>query len=338
MKKQLNEVYVVRAIASLMVCIFHVCGSNLFSTGNILKTVSSYGYLGVEMFFILTGFIILYSIPSNYTTSSYGTFISKRLIRIEPPYLISIVLVLILNTVSHSITGKSNTIDPSNILYHLGYLNNFGFGSYISPVYWTLGIEFQFYILIGLLFTLINKRLYAFLLAAFFLNFIPVNNISIISNYLPYFCLGILLFYFKIKKQVKPIVFITLSLVFLFQLLYKFGIPETLISLLTILILIFNGRHNKIIKFFSDISFSLYLTHVIIGGKVINIGLRYATSNWQKYGLAFLAISISIAFAYIFYRIVEKPFFILSKKIKYEKPIKIFSRKNKKLSLSSISS
>jgi peptidoglycan/LPS O-acetylase OafA/YrhL len=326
MKKQLNEVYIIRAIASLMVCFFHVCNVYLFTTHNNLKEICSYGYLGVEMFFILTGFVIIYSIPENYTHKLYTTFLLKRITRIEPPYFISIFLVLFLNTLSHNVTGKPNDIHALNILYHLGYLNNFGFGNYISPIYWTLGIEFQFYFLIGFLIPYLKKHLFPFLLAAFLLQFISINNFQIITNYLPFFCLGIIIYFYKFRKEINSWQFSLLSGIFLIQIYLRLGVPEFIISCLTIVLLLFFNKYNKVIKFFSDISFSLYLTHVIIGGKVINLGLRYVKTDIQKYILLCFAIFCSILCAYLFYRLIEKPFYLLSRKIYYSN--KILKAKN----------
>ncbi|MEO7214811.1 hypothetical protein [Mucilaginibacter sp.] len=45
-----------------------------------------------------------------------------------------------------------------SLLSHLAYLNNFTGAPYINPVYWTLGIEFQFYLFVALAFPVIVSK------------------------------------------------------------------------------------------------------------------------------------------------------------------------------------
>ena len=59
---------------------------------------------------------------------NYLPFLKRRLIRIEPPYLASIILVLVLNYFSHLITGLNNIVEWENVLFHIAYLNNFNLG------------------------------------------------------------------------------------------------------------------------------------------------------------------------------------------------------------------
>jgi peptidoglycan/LPS O-acetylase OafA/YrhL len=54
----LPEVEYIRCFASLGVMIFHMGGKTL--------PVLNYGWLGVEMFFVLSGFIICYTLPAEY--------------------------------------------------------------------------------------------------------------------------------------------------------------------------------------------------------------------------------------------------------------------------------
>ncbi|RZL55313.1 MAG: acyltransferase, partial [Pedobacter sp.] len=104
----------IRAFASLMVAVYHLGGKVL--------PVLNYGWLGVEMFFFLSGFIICWALPLDYSIKKHGyTFIKKRLIRIEPPYIISIVILILLT----SVFEKGVSIDYKNVFLHIGYLNSF---------------------------------------------------------------------------------------------------------------------------------------------------------------------------------------------------------------------
>jgi peptidoglycan/LPS O-acetylase OafA/YrhL len=322
-KAELNEVFLLRGLASIMVCLFHLTlgNSDLLPSSDLLERSFSYGYLGVEIFFILSGYVICYSLPKAFNYSDLGTFFLKRLSRIEPPFVISILLVLVLNYLSHQITELRTDIDIYNLLFHLAYLNNFIDNSYVNVVYWTLGIEFQFYILIGLLFPIIassKAKLITALVFFILLACMPLpKSISVILPYLSFFGIGMMLFSYKLRRQFNFPTFLIISSILLIQIYFYQGFAAAAASLATIFVILFWKYTNRVIRFFSTISFSLYLIHVPVGGKVINLGARYANTEITKYLLILLAFTISIIAAYLFYKFIEKPSFTLSKSLKY---------------------
>lgn len=56
-----------------------------------------------------------------------------------------------------------------------------------------------------------------------------------------------------------------------------------------------------------SISYSLYLTHVPIGGRVVNLGRRWIDGLEAEFALSVAALAVSITFAYGFMRLVERP-------------------------------
>ncbi|MBC7922083.1 MAG: hypothetical protein H7Z75_13460 [Ferruginibacter sp.] len=83
----------------------------------------------------------------------------------------------------------------------------------------------------------------------------------------------------------------------------------------------FNYRH-RLIQFFARISFSLYLVHDVVGGRlVVIVGNLFAEKNLLTKMVAFsFGFLVSILTAYLFYRWVEAPFLKLSKRISYSVP------------------
>lgn len=323
-KKELPEVHLVRGAASLMVCLFHLILGNaeLFPSTNYLERTFSFGYLGVEVFFILSGYVICYSLPSNFGYPQLKTFLIKRIARIEPPYLASIILIVALNYLSHVATGLPNTWDIWNLLSHLAYINNFTSSGYLNVVYWTLGIEFQFYILVGLIFPWVLKDRYNVLITGGALVLLACVSVpfkaDIILPFLSYFTLGILLLFYKIKQTIKVIHYIPLVVLCLVQIKIFHGWSGCIAACTTLVALHCWRTNNALIRFFSMISYSLYLTHVPVGGKVINLGMRYAHSTLSKYFLVVIALGISIGFAYLFYRFIELPAMNFSKRFRYK--------------------
>ena len=98
-KSKIASIGLMRGIASAMVCLYHLTNGNkrLLPDDNMLRTGAWWLHTGGEIFFIISGFIIPYSMyVNNYSIKNIGTFFKKRMIRIEPPYLISIAVVLVL--------------------------------------------------------------------------------------------------------------------------------------------------------------------------------------------------------------------------------------------------
>src|SRR5262249_41982624 len=132
---------------ALSVCVFHL-------NFGILRPWTSYCWLGVEVFFVISGFIVPYSMArAGYRLTLWPQFMMKRLIRLEPPYLVSIALVMVLgyaSTMAPDFRGLPFDWQWPQLLAHIGYINAFVGWPWLNGVYWSLAIEFQFYMLIGL--------------------------------------------------------------------------------------------------------------------------------------------------------------------------------------------
>jgi peptidoglycan/LPS O-acetylase OafA/YrhL len=309
--KHIHQVDYIRAIASVAVALFHLGGKSL----PILK----YGWLGVHMFFLLSGFIICKAIPRNYSWRLSGKFISKRIVRIEPPYIISIIIVLLVNVLLAGLSLiPSARPDWPNVLAHLAYINNFTGAPYINPVYWTLGIEFQFYLFVALAFPfIVSKWGTWFLLALCILShYIHIPGSTLLGLF-PVFALGIL-YYLYFTKQVKLLQALLFGLPIVVISCFNIGMLETSAALFALLLLALPLKKNRLVSFFSTISFSLYLTHDTVGSKLVAFMGQSLPKTLTFKALEFsTGIIVSVLFAWIFYLVVEAPCLKLSKRILY---------------------
>jgi len=309
--KHIHQVDYIRAIASVAVALFHLGGKSL--------PVLKYGWLGVHMFFLLSGFIICKAIPRNYSWRLSGKFISKRIIRIEPPYIISIIIVLLVNMLLAGLSLiPSAQPDWANLLSHLAYINNFTGAPYVNPVYWTLGIEFQFYLFVALVFPfIVSKWGTWFLLALCILShYIHIPGSTLLGLF-PVFALGIL-YYLYFTKQVKLLQALLFGLPIVVISCFNIGMLETSAALFALLLLALPLKKNRLVSFFSTISFSLYLTHDTVGSKLVAFMGQSLPKTLLFKAMEFgTGIIVSVAFAWIFYLVVEAPFLKLSKRIVY---------------------
>jgi len=71
-----------RGVASLMVVAFHLFEP--FSDVNPVKQIINHGYLAVDFFFMLSGFVIAYAYDDRWTRMTQWEFYKRRLIRLQP--------------------------------------------------------------------------------------------------------------------------------------------------------------------------------------------------------------------------------------------------------------
>ena len=120
----------------------------------LLATVTRQGFHGVELFFVISGFVLALPFAASQLLGRphvpLRTYLLRRLTRLEPPYVLSLLLVFAaLIVVKH---GSAAALGP-----HLGasllYLHNLIYRgeSWIINVAWSLEIEVQFYLLVPLL-------------------------------------------------------------------------------------------------------------------------------------------------------------------------------------------
>ncbi|MCE7043641.1 acyltransferase [Dyadobacter sp. CY312] len=323
MNKHLYSLDYLRGFAAISVCLFHFTDKlDYLPSTDIFKNIFSWGHYGVEIFFIISGLVIPYSMEKGkYTLSKIGIFFKKRIIRIEPPFLISILLALALNyatTLSPVYNGKPFDIDYLQLSYHIGYLNAFMGKDWLNPVCWTLAIEFQYYILIALLFPLFsNKRLLVCVASLIIFNALSlIFTRNFVFNFAIFFTVGILLYRYLVNKLNILEAFI-LSGAVLTVLLFQYTYKEIVVVVVTCIFVLLPMRRTSIGVFLGNISFSLYLLHFPIGLRVINLTQRFLETQSLRQLMVIAALIISIAAAYIYYIYIEKPFKELAQRVQY---------------------
>ena len=312
-----------RGLAALAVCWHHFA---VAEPNHLLYLTSQYGNLGVEVFFVISGFVVPYSLSrAGYSIGSFPKFLVKRIARLDPPYIASILLALFILYFRFALHGFEPNYKPNvsafQLLLHLGYLNAFFNYDWIVALYWTLAIEFQFYLSIGLLFPLISHRLLlirSVTMCCLGGLFLTTPNTALISHYVFLFLLGIVTYQFRMKF-ISATSYLFYVAVLLVLLIASLGVATALAGVATALTIGFiNANGSGILQFFGKISYSLYLTHMIIGSSLIEFGLNNRV--YSLVGRIFLyavGFGVTIGFAYCFYRLIEGPALRWSKKLSY---------------------
>lgn len=312
-----------RFFAAFSVCLYHfVCTTTGFVTDENVLSFFNNGKYGVQMFFVISGFVIPWSMyNAGYKLKNIFRFLLKRFLRLEPPYLVSVVLAIIIILLRQNILNNYDVqFSSTQIILHFGYLIPF-FNNYhwLNQIYWTLAIEFQYYLLIALLFPLFisPNKIYRYILYIVFIALGLISNPDFLPFWLPVFLMGIILF-LTIKNKINKIEFYLLLIVLSIWSVYLYGIICCCYSLITVFsILYFNSKEFKITNFLGEMSYSVYLIHPLIGGTLINVLSHSITVAWQKILLIVLGVIITFLSAWIMYLFVEKPSKRWSAGIKY---------------------
>lgn len=148
---KLNRLDTLRAMAVIIVVAFHMQPAFI-----------PWGYIGVDMFFTLSGFLMSYLYfqkQSSIRTNLVKDFIVRRFWRLFPPFvlvnLITVIIAILIMAPSHLIetakSGASSIFLFSNFYFHSqsGYFDT---DAIVKPLLhtWSLGVEEQFYILFAL--------------------------------------------------------------------------------------------------------------------------------------------------------------------------------------------
>jgi peptidoglycan/LPS O-acetylase OafA/YrhL len=117
---------------------------------------SLFGYAGVPLFFVISGFCIHVSFLQSRRPFAYRPFMGRRFWRIYPAYVVAIGLSMLL---PGNLIWKTRHVRKS-VLLHLLFLHNINQTTIyeLSPPFWTLAVEFQFYAAYPV-FLLLRRRL-----------------------------------------------------------------------------------------------------------------------------------------------------------------------------------
>lgn len=131
-----------RGIAALLVVCFHatgIIGLPKYFGQAPLSGIFSFGYAGVDFFFVLSGFIIFYSTSKNHANfAAVSAYVKHRLIRIYPIYWVVGLLLLPLAYLMGHQVGAANSVMDFLLLPRDSYP--------FVPVAWTLRHEMLFYL------------------------------------------------------------------------------------------------------------------------------------------------------------------------------------------------
>ncbi len=328
-----DEIDVFRSIAVIAVIIFHYFP-------NLLPG----GYLGVDLFFVISGYVISLQIYEYYLNKNFKfkNFYYRRIKRIFPA---TFFLLLVCSLISYYLLTLSDLISfAKSVFFSISFTSNIYFwltGGYFFPNdelkpllhLWSLSVEEQFYIFFPFLFIILlkfikNKKLFFIIifficLLSFYLNsfVIKIGGSNPAFFLLPTriwnFCFGVLaMFYFvnfnKRKHRNFELIFFSVLLLIEFFIEITFLPNGTILILSSAYLLSKKFEGNSVL---SKIYFNKFLKKIgLISFSLylwhwpLLVYFKYYYIDGVPILIKFLSILLMILFAIVSYIFIEKKF------------------------------
>jgi peptidoglycan/LPS O-acetylase OafA/YrhL len=354
-----------RGFAALAVLLFHAkAGRHLDALSphmpSGLHTLFDHGDLGVIVFFVLSGFVIAHSMTHQQVNARYvGRFVLRRSIRLDPPYWVSMLLVIALGVLStHLIPGKAYQVPSlSDVAVHALYLPGLLERPLINTVYWTLCLEIQFYLVFAVLMwcaTRLRPRLGE--RRAFLTVIIPALALASLSplghplwevpglflGHWHLFLVGVLVWRAVTRPEDRLVSFLACADVLLLGVAaVRFQSAALFVAATTACVIYAVGRAGKLgswlkarpLQMLGLISYSLYLTHNSVTGVVFRVGYKLTgRTPWLEAGWLLVVVFACVGVAQLFYWAFEGPSLRLSqslgRKTSASKPVVVKARES----------
>ena len=147
-RQRLNQLDALRGLAAMAVVLFHFSTrfSELYPRAAPQAWSLPLGYVGVNLFFIISGFVIFMTVER---TARPADFVVSRISRLYPAYWVAIILTF---CITHALSLPGKTVSLTTALANGLMFHGFFRVGHVDGVYWTLEVELLFYALILVLF------------------------------------------------------------------------------------------------------------------------------------------------------------------------------------------
>jgi peptidoglycan/LPS O-acetylase OafA/YrhL len=337
-----------RGMAALGVAWFHTYTQNggvLVSSAvpSVFNTVSVWGRFGVQLFFVISGFVIAYTLYNDRTINSSKavcTYFIRRSIRLDPTYwtalaayVFGVPLLLKISSLDIFPTRDGSVIEMTkNILYFLPI----DAGLYL-PVAWTLGVEVQFYLFFALIVLALNRfeewgvpRDFVFCAVALVLIAVSASHLSNLASlnqqwlyhHIHTFLGGILaaLALRRVRGALALYWLNASTMLVAFGLCRNSYVLASLVSSLLLVAAVWwrplsQLLSSRVLSHLGALSYCIYLFHMLIGGITIALlqWLVSGASGLHQVGFVIVGIFATIAVSAVVYAAIEKPSIIASK-------------------------
>jgi len=314
-KQRLSNLDLLRILAALGVCLFHF---NWYDDST-LSWLFTFGYLGVNVFFCISGYITpLVLTWSKFSYSDSGRFLLSRFFRLYPAFAVIALIVMVSYAFGCPLLGYAQHLDEvtwsRTLANYLLYADFVGERWYV-PVFWTLGVEAQFVVAILLVFPLLahpKPAVRAAVVLLWALAPLCVEKGPTILSYTALYAMGMAVFLKQHKSLPTWVFVVLLGMAFYahFMVVSEFAAWTALgTALVVAYIPQISVKWTQYLKidYLGKLSYSFFLIHINIGGAVL-VQTKVFPSTWPYQLPAVLAATLlSVFVAALFHRWIENP-------------------------------
>ncbi len=358
---RIRELDGIRGIAILMVLIWHyiTCQLDITAEQNLASSVLQLTTIfrsGVDLFFVLSGFLIGGIILDNHKRPNFlKVFWIRRTCRILPVLVFLLLACFVLKSILDNtrFAWLFDNLMPwwtyATFTQNIAMGLKSAFGGNFLGITWSLAVEEQFYLLAPLLILIMGEKIWikillplvliAFALRLHFSGFYTFTNFPFRMDAL---LLGVLVAVTYRKEQLwldlkayKHIIFMLFLITFVMTIgLVKLKVSASLVFLslaifystfLIVALLYSNSRLTKVLRsgtlcFFGSISYGLYMYHQAVSGLLhgwLRNGSVPALQGHFSFMVTSAAFLLSILLAWISYKSFESFFLKLGRKSDY---------------------
>lgn len=313
-QSRLGNLDVLRALAALAVCLYHFREDIAIRSIDVAASAFAYGYLGVDVFFVISGFVIpLMLIKTKYSPADMGAFLASRFVRLYPAYIASIMLVFALWYLSSCIpgfSGQSPAISIASAVSNSLLICDFSGEEWILPVFWTLAIEAQYYALIAISFAFLtaeSKGIRYAVLAAWIAAPLVAGVGPTVFTWTALFAMGILCCLRGHQLIGRLDFWILFGAAFSTHALTRGTTSAVVGSLTGLAILYLPEVRSPVLAWIGTISYSIYLIHGPLWVKVMNLTKRLPDIPAIQVLALVVGALVVIAASYLFFMVIERP-------------------------------
>jgi peptidoglycan/LPS O-acetylase OafA/YrhL len=290
------------------------------------RILPGYGNYGVDIFFVISGVVIpLALVRRNFQLPQIALFLKGRFLRLYPAYALAAVLTVVLWYASTWMPGFLGAGPPEisifKILTNATLTCDFFQQDWFGIVFWTLAIEAQYYVLIALSFPLLfqslakNPLLRWVFLGAWLLLPLLFRQGPTVFGWSALFAMGFLVILWQRGVLKNWALCIGLAIAGMVQWEVRGPVSAALGLSTAVGILFLPNLACRPIVWVGTISYSLYLLHVPIGGRVLNVLERFSHFELVKVLAVPAALVTSLLAAWLFFLLIEKPSHEAARKI-----------------------
>lgn len=285
------------------------------------------GAYGVQLFFLISGFVILMTAARSHRPSD---FVISRVTRLYPAYWIALTTTVIVATIFNV---PHVPLAMKTVLANISMIQRWFLVPNVDEVYWTLAIEMQFYVLVFAVLVATRTRLTSRILNTVFGSWLvatalvsvwafpashgldpqvvetPVKIVlnAVIAEYAPLFTAGAFLYVSRQRGRLHPMVIVAFAATALNTFLLRDLAHAIVVCVIFVVFAIIAMRdHTRVLtlaplQWYGRISYSLYITHATVGYATIHLLVSHIGRN----AAMLVAFAVATGIAWLVWRIGE---------------------------------